>query len=113
MRPRTAGSIASVDAVSHGFGTGGAVPSGTQRGAGTVTGGMLPALAYVSQAQTWGSVPAAPRSDAIDVTASNLAAVTVDPARAHVDCRASLEVKTDGPVQITLAGCRRTVTAGP
>ncbi|HEY1592438.1 MAG TPA: alpha/beta hydrolase-fold protein [Solirubrobacteraceae bacterium] len=113
MRPRTAGSIESVDAVSHGFGTGGAVPSGTQRGAGTVTGGMLPALAYVSQAQTWGSVPAAPRSDAIDVTASNLAAVTVDPARAHVDCRASLEVKTDGPVKITLAGCRRTVTAGP
>jgi hypothetical protein len=36
--------------------------SGTQAGAGAVTGGMLPAIAYVSQHQTWGPVPAAPIS---------------------------------------------------
>jgi hypothetical protein len=112
MRPRSAGSMGTVDAVSHGFGTGDPTPSGTQRGAGKVTGGMLPALAYVSQFQTWGPVPAAPRSDTIDLTATNLAALTIEPARAHVDCRAGVNVKTDGPITITLAGCGRTLIAG-
>ena len=46
----------------HGFGVRDPAASGTQRGAGTVTGGLIPALAYVSQSQTWGPVPAAPAS---------------------------------------------------
>ena len=109
---RTAGSNGSFDAISHGFGTGDPAPSGTQRGAGTVTGGMLPALAYVSQYQTWGPVPARPVADELDVTATNVATATIDPARAKLDCNAKLNVRTDGPIKITLAGCGRTLSAG-
>jgi C-terminal binding-module, SLH-like, of glucodextranase len=109
---RAAGSNGSFDAVSHGFGTGDPTPSGTQRGAGTVTGGMLPAIAYVSQYQTWGPVPAAAAADELDVTATNVATATIDPARAKLDCNARVSVKTDGPIKLTLAGCGRTVTAG-
>jgi hypothetical protein len=104
--------MGSIDAVSRGFGIGDPLPSGTQRGAGTVMGGMLPALAYVSQSQTWGPVPAAPASDTLDLNATNLASATIDPKRAHVDCNARVNVKTDGPVTITLAGCGRAITAG-
>jgi hypothetical protein len=112
MRVRAAGSMGSIDAFSRGFGTGDPAPSGTQRGAGTVMGGMLPALAYVSQSQTWGPVPATAASDALDLNATNLATATVDPARAHLDCNARVNLKTDGPVTITLAGCGRAITAG-
>ena len=55
---RSAGSTASIDATSHGFGTRDPSPSGTQRGAGVLTGGLLPAIAYVRQYQTWGPLPA-------------------------------------------------------
>src|SRR5206468_2059590 len=41
-----------VDVLSHGFGVGDPVPSGPQAGAGVLTGGNLPALAYTRQFQT-------------------------------------------------------------
>lgn len=112
LRVRQAGSIGTIDAVSHGIGLGDPTPSGTQRGAGVLSGGMIPAIGYVRQYQTWGPSPSATRSDAIDITATNLAAVTVDPARAGVDCAAQVGVKSDGPIQVTLAGCGRTISAG-
>jgi dienelactone hydrolase len=112
MTVRTTGSKGSIDALSHGFGTGDATPSGTQHGAGVLTGGMIPAIAYVSQSQTWGPVPSAHAADVLDVKATNLATATIDPARAGLDCHAQVNVTTDGPVKLTLAGCGRTITAG-
>src|SRR5437016_4309368 len=45
----------SIDALSYGFGTGDPIPSATQFGAGTLTGGNLPTpLAYTRQYRTWG-----------------------------------------------------------
>ena len=109
---RTAGTNGSIDAVSRGFGAGDAAASGTQRGAGVLTGGMVPAIGYVRQYQTWGPVPAVAATDALDITATNLAHATIDVVRAHLDCAARVNVKSDGPITITLAGCDRTVTAG-
>jgi hypothetical protein len=40
------------------------------------------------------------------------ATATIDPSRAHVDCNATLNVTSDGPITITLAGCNRSVQAG-
>ncbi len=77
-----------------------------------LAGGLLPALTYVRQYQTWGPVPSAPAADALDIQATNLAAVTVDPGRAHVDCRARVSVRSDGPIRVTLAGCGQTISAG-
>jgi hypothetical protein len=36
----------------------------------------------------------------------------VHPRRARIDCRAKLEVVTDGPVKVSIAGCKRTRTYG-
>src|SRR6266566_2522542 len=102
-----------IDALSYGFGTGDPIPSATQFGAGTLTGGNLPTpLAYTRQYRTWGPVPALPRLKRIDLTARNVAAVTINVQRASVGCSVDLHVDTDGPITIELAGCRRTVTAG-
>ena len=72
---------------------------------------MLPAIGYVSQYQTWGPVPRKPRADVLDIKATSLATATIDPARAGLDCHAKVNLKTDGPTSITLAGCHRTITA--
>jgi pimeloyl-ACP methyl ester carboxylesterase len=112
LTARTPGAIGSIDAVSHGLGTGDPAPSGTQRGAGVLTGGMLPAIAYARQYQSWGPATGAPRVDVLDVKATNLATATIDPARAGLDCRARVNVTTDGPLKLTLAGCGRTIAAG-
>jgi hypothetical protein len=112
LEVRTPGSNGTIDAISRGFGTGDPIPSGTERGAGVLTGGLLPAIAYVRQYRTWGPAPSASRADVLELDATNLASVTIDPTRAHLDCNARVEVKTDGPVRVMLAGCGRTITTG-
>jgi hypothetical protein len=96
-----------VDAFSHGFGRGDATPSGPQAGAGVLTGGLAP-LAYTRQYQTWGPEPAAPVENRLRLTLTNVATLTIDVARARVGCDVQLQVTTDGPVSITLAGCGTT-----
>jgi hypothetical protein len=67
-------------------------------------------LLYNSFVQTWGATPSAPRADAIDVSASNIGRAAIDVRRAHVDCRVALHaVSVDGPLTVTLPGCRRVV----
>ena len=46
-----------------------------------------------------------PRQDVLDVTATNVGAVTIDAPRAQVDCTAKVNLKSDGPTQVTLTGC--------
>jgi hypothetical protein len=99
-----------IDVFSHGFGTGDPAPSQTQGGTGTLTGGTIPTIAYTRQFKTWGQTPKAPRSDSLDINAGNISQLTIDPARASVSCNAKLNVKSDGPIAITLAGCNRTQT---
>ena len=103
----------SIDAFSYGFGTADPTPSNTQFGTDTLTGGNLPTpLVYTRQFRTWGPVPSIPRAKRIDLTARNIAAVTINVGRASVGCGVDLHVDTDGPVTIELAGCGRTVSAG-
>lgn len=101
----TSQATGTIDVVSHGFGFGDPAPSGTQFGGGQLTGGTLPTVAYASQAQTWGPLPAAAKADVLDITATNVGSITIDPQRAAVDCQAKLNVKSDGPIKVTLAGC--------
>ena len=102
-----------IDALSHGFGVDDPTPSGTQVGAGTLTGGNLPApLIFTSQSQTWGPVPRVLPARRLDLTARNIAAVTINVRRARVGCSVDLHVDTDGPITIELDGCGRTVQVG-
>jgi hypothetical protein len=107
LRPRSAGD-ATIDVVSQAFGVGDAAVLPIARGAGALTGGEIPALAYVSRTQAWGPAPTTLKHNVLVVTAKNLAAVTVDVARARVTCGVSLVVHTDGPLDVTLGGCGRT-----
>jgi hypothetical protein len=108
VRPRSGGQ-GTVDAFSHAFGTGDPVASDTQRGSGTLTGGNLGTLAFSRQYRTWGPVPTIPAADRIDLEATNVSAVTINPRRARADCNVDLHVTSDGPLTVTLAGCNRTV----
>ncbi len=101
-----------IDVLSHGFATSDPVASGTQPGTGSLTGGNMGPLAYSSLTQTWSPATTAPKSDTLDITATNIATATIDPSRARVDCNAKLNIVTDGPISITLAGCNRTISAG-
>jgi hypothetical protein len=83
-----------------------------QPGAGVLTGGEIPAMAYVSRSQQWGPFGKAPKSDVLQLTLTNLTSVTVDMARAGLTCGAKLAVKTDGPVAVTLGGCGKTLHFG-
>lgn len=109
---RGSGSEGQIDAVSHGFGVGDPAPSGIQPGTGTLSGGNMGDLHYASQTQTWGTTPSAPRSDTIDIHASNVSTASINVQRADVDCRANLNIVTDGPITVSLSGCNRVVTAG-
>jgi predicted esterase len=101
-----------IDVRSEGFGVGDPTALPTQHGAGALTGGTLPAIAYTSQSRQWGPTPPALVRNRLDIDAQNISALTIDPGRAHVSCGATLNVKTDGPVSVTLAGCGRTQSFG-
>jgi len=97
----------SVDVFSHGFGRGDPPVSDTQRGAGTLSGGTVPAIAFTSQSKSWGETPAIAVANRLDIEAQNVATLTVHPERARLDCGATLNVTTDGPLTVTLEGCDR------
>ena len=101
-----------IDAVSHGFGTGDATASATQTSTGTLSGGNLGDLRYLSSAKTWGAAPAQPVSDKLEITATNISTATIDPKRARLDCHAQVSAGTDGPLTVILSGCGRTLHFG-
>ena len=111
LRTRKAGD-GTVDAVSGAFGQGDPAVQPVQTGGGVLTGGEIPAMAFVSRAQVWGPVPKATRRDALVLTLTNLRSVTIDLHRAGLTCGAVLQVKTDGPVDVTLGGCGKTLHFG-
>jgi hypothetical protein len=77
-----------------------------------LNGGNLGPLAFTSRRKTWGAAPSLPAANRIDITATNIAAATVDVRRARIGCDATVNITSDGPVTITLAGCSRTVQGG-
>ena len=104
--------LGTIDVRSRGFGVGDPVPGATQHGGGALAPGTLGSIEFTEQSKAWGAVPSESTLDVLVIDAKNVAAVTVDPARARVDCDAGLDVKTDGPLTVTLAGCGRKAVVG-
>jgi hypothetical protein len=99
--------LGTVDVLSHGFGA--ADPDVLPT---TVTSGVMdatPPLPYTLESSELGAAPRIPRRDRLDIAVTNIRSLTIDPRRARVGCDARLDVETDGPVKITLRGCRRAV----
>jgi hypothetical protein len=105
--------VGTIDVRSHGFPAGDPPASATTPVAGALPPGNLGVLAYAGQARSWGRAPRTPKADRLEITATNVRSVTIDPRRARVTCRARLAVKTDGPLTVKLAGCGRARTVGP
>jgi hypothetical protein len=97
--------LGTIDARSEGFGKGDPPPQPTQNGAGVLTGGNNVAMPYVEKSKSWGTAPAEPVADVLHLDAENIAAVTVNVARARLGCDVHLDVTTDGPLTVHLEGC--------
>jgi hypothetical protein len=110
LKLREGGSPGQIDAISHAFGVGDPEPSATERGTGTLTGGNLGNLLYTKQARTWGDAPPEPSANRIEINAAGLESAVLNVTRAHVDCDVQVDIESDGPFELTLAGCGRTVT---
>jgi hypothetical protein len=97
--------IGTIDVFSHGFGVGDPPAAPTQFASGEYQGttGLKP---WESQSKSWGAAPAIPVANRVDIVATNIRAVTIHPERARVDCNAVVNVQSDGPITVTLAGCR-------
>ncbi|MEA2412725.1 MAG: hypothetical protein QOC77_3286 [Thermoleophilaceae bacterium] len=101
-----------IDAFSHGGGASDPVAAATQPGTGQLTGGNLGTIEFTSLAKRWGPPTPGTRADTIDVTATNISKASIDVKRAGVDCSVTLNVTSDGPIDVALPGCNRTVTRG-
>jgi hypothetical protein len=88
--------LGEIDVFSHGFGLGDPPALPIEQ----VTG-----LGYTGQKREWGDAPSIPVANQLDITAKNLDAVTIDVARAHVTCDATLNVQSDSPIVVRLRGC--------
>jgi hypothetical protein len=108
VRPRSSGQ-GTADAFSHGFGTGDPTASPTQFGAGTLPDGNLGTLAFTRRYKTWGPVPPSAPANRIDLTVTNVSSLTINPKRAKVGCNVDLHITSDGPLTVSLTGCRRVV----
>ena len=102
--------VGTIDVFSHGFGVGDPMPTPTHFESGELQGtpsaqfpsGLRP---YELQSRDWEAVSTIPKENRLDIVATNISEVTIDPKRAHVTCRAEVNVQSDGPITVTLAGC--------
>jgi predicted esterase len=101
-----------VDARSAAFGEGDPPAKPTQHRAGTLSGGNFGTMPYTEQSKAWGMTPSRPERDVLRIDAENLSRIVVHPKRAELTCGAKLQVTTDGPLDMKLAGCDRTASFG-
>lgn len=97
-----------VDVFSHGQGRGDPVANPTVKGQAVYTPDpALPWPNYTFERVDWGAAPSTRMEDVLDVKTRNVSALTIDPGRAKVSCRAKINVDSDGPLAVTLLGCPR------
>lgn len=105
--------LGKVDARSEGFGLTDPVENPTQTSTGTLEGGNLGPLPYDERRKGWDAAAATAAHNVLHLDAENLARVVVHPSRARIGCFPQLDVSTDGPLTLVLAGCDRTLHFGP
>lgn len=104
LRDAAAGT-GSIDVRSEGFGSAAAEPLAVVQGVAVLSGGNQGPSPYTHRVLDWAPPMVAPVADRLLIRASNIASVTIDPVRAKVSCKAALEIDSDGPLEVVLAGC--------
>jgi pimeloyl-ACP methyl ester carboxylesterase len=97
-----------IDAVSTSSGYGDGQINAITDGAGALTGGEIPAIAYASETRTWGPLRRVHATPSLLLKSQGVTAVAIDMARAHLPCNATLWVRTDVPLKVTVCGKTRT-----
>src|SRR4051812_19964826 len=105
LTQRDKSSSATIDARSHASGAGDPPAEPVKAGAGTLNGGSHGPLPYTRRTLDWGAAPRQARANELDLTTTNLSAVTVDAPRAGLGCDAKLNITSDGPLKVTVGGC--------
>ncbi len=103
--PSGAAPTGRLDVVSHALGVGNPAPQPRSTSVGvypTVTGEPVP---YYGEDLEWGATPSARKSDTLDVDARNISSVTIWVARAGLSCHPTINIVSDGPLTVHLAGC--------
>ena len=99
------GELGTIDVQSHGFGLQDAPAAPVITGAGVESGSTIPVNTYTTEHRTKPAPISAPVANSLDITATNISTVTIDPQQAKVTCDADLHVTTDGPLTVHLLGC--------
>src|SRR4051794_38781697 len=105
LRGRDPKANSTVDAFSEGFGRADRVVAPLTTNPGVLQGGRLGPQSYVERQEAVAPAKPAPARDRLTLDATNLRSLTVDVRRARLSCRPELAVKTDGPIDVRLAGC--------
>ena len=98
-------STGTVDVRSEGFGFSDPSALGVKQGVGALMGGNHGPMPYISREQDWGPAQTTPVRDELDIIATNISTLTIDPQRTRVDCSVRLHVTTDGPLTVIVTGC--------
>ncbi len=110
VRPRstaTGAPVATIDVRSHGFGAGDPPVGALEQGTSSLPSVILPpGLPFDFQRRDWGTPTPARALDRLDIEVTNVASVTIDPWRARVSCRTTVNITSDGPLDVELTGCR-------
>jgi predicted esterase len=99
--------LGQVDVVSRGLGVDDAPTAPATASADVADGTVSPVNPYLLEQRDTTTVPA-PARDELEVTASNIRAITVDVERAGVTCDVDVTARTDTPLEVTLLGCDET-----
>ena len=94
-----------IDVRSSGFGLGDPAPQSVVQSSDVLSGGYHEPAPYTRRLLEWLEAPAAAPEDALVIRTRNVAALTIDPARARISCNAAIEIDSDGPVEVRLSGC--------
>ncbi|GAA5156069.1 hypothetical protein GCM10023321_31010 [Pseudonocardia eucalypti] len=97
-----------IDVVSHGRGLADAPVPAKRTEPGLADGSIMPVNPYVREYRHLADPVHAEERDELEIKATDIDAVTIDPDRAGVSCSARLHAKTNGPLAVTLRGCDRT-----
>ena len=98
-----------IDAFSRAFGVTDSATSATQRGLGIFAGSATtPGLPYLYQSKSWTAAAKQDPANQIDITTTNIAAVTIDAQRAHLSCHPVIRLHSDGPVSVRIVNCSPT-----
>ncbi|TML76679.1 MAG: hypothetical protein E6G04_10350 [Actinobacteria bacterium] len=98
-------STGTADVRSEGFGFADPSALGVKQGVGALMGGNHGPMPYISREQDWGPAQTTPVRDELDIIATNISTLTIDPQRARVDCSVRFHVTTDGPLTVIVTGC--------